>query len=227
MYSTSTHQGLSLSRGEEVQGGAELHQHWSNSRRVGAHTMPLVTAKDVAAYLCTPQAIRERCGRVYELAKQGKLHYFDYHPEKEKDVVEFCLGIIKVRRLRSRSFMSFNHILHLSVISVKTTYRYVTYNEGLREKVNDCPSADPTPWTLASSRRGPTARIRAVREMGLDRATIVARHAERTLQTHGRPALHLCLARCGCGQHVDLSRSAIGNDVQAIGRAGGGVREDV
>jgi hypothetical protein len=57
------------------------------------------TPKDVAAYLCTPQAIRERCGRVHELAKQGKLHYFDYHPEKEKDVVEFCLGIIKVHLL--------------------------------------------------------------------------------------------------------------------------------
>jgi Protein of unknown function (DUF1688) len=50
-----------------------------------------------AAYLRTLPAIRERCGRVYELAKKGQLHYFDYHPEKEADVAAFCVEIIKVR----------------------------------------------------------------------------------------------------------------------------------
>lgn len=49
------------------------------------------------AYLRTLPAIRERCGRVFELAQQGKLEYFDYHPEKEADVAMFCTEIIQVR----------------------------------------------------------------------------------------------------------------------------------
>ncbi|KAF8232050.1 DUF1688-domain-containing protein [Tricholoma matsutake] len=48
-----------------------------------------------AAYLRTLPAIRERCGRVHELAKEGKLQYFDYHPEKEGDVADFCVEIMK------------------------------------------------------------------------------------------------------------------------------------
>jgi hypothetical protein len=39
--------------------------------------------------------IRARCTLVHNLAQQGKLEYFDYHPEKEKDVVDFCLNIMK------------------------------------------------------------------------------------------------------------------------------------
>jgi hypothetical protein len=50
-----------------------------------------------AAYLRTLPAIRERCGRVHELATEGKLQYFNYHPEKEADVAEFCVKIMKVR----------------------------------------------------------------------------------------------------------------------------------
>ena len=49
-----------------------------------------------AAYLRTLPAIRERCGRVHDLATKGKLDYFDYHPEKEADVSRFCIGIMKV-----------------------------------------------------------------------------------------------------------------------------------
>lgn len=52
------------------------------------------TAK--AAYLQTLPSIRERCSRVFELAKQGKLQYFDYHPEKEDDAVAYCIGIMQV-----------------------------------------------------------------------------------------------------------------------------------
>ncbi|KZP16730.1 DUF1688-domain-containing protein [Athelia psychrophila] len=48
-----------------------------------------------AAYLRTLPAIRERCGRVYDLAKKGQLQYFDYHPEREPDVTAFCIDIIK------------------------------------------------------------------------------------------------------------------------------------
>ncbi|KAF9264577.1 DUF1688-domain-containing protein [Marasmius fiardii PR-910] len=56
------------------------------------HLTPL---QEKAVYLRTLPAIRERCSRVFELAKQGKLKYFDYHSEKETDVAKFCVEIIK------------------------------------------------------------------------------------------------------------------------------------
>ena len=49
-----------------------------------------------AAYLRTLPAIRERCSRVHALAQEGKLNYFDYHPEKEDDAVKFCIEIMNV-----------------------------------------------------------------------------------------------------------------------------------
>ncbi|KAF5379000.1 hypothetical protein D9757_009101 [Collybiopsis confluens] len=62
--------------------------------------MPLIvptalSLESKASYLRTLPSIRERCSRVFELAKQGTLEYFDYHPDKEIDVTDFCLGIIK------------------------------------------------------------------------------------------------------------------------------------
>ncbi|KAI0037010.1 DUF1688-domain-containing protein [Vararia minispora EC-137] len=45
-------------------------------------------------YLRTLPAIRERCGRVHALARQGKLEYFDYSPEKEAAVAEYCISIM-------------------------------------------------------------------------------------------------------------------------------------
>ncbi|GJJ14595.1 hypothetical protein Clacol_008861 [Clathrus columnatus] len=53
------------------------------------------TPQGAAAYLKTLPAIRERCSRVHDLAKQGKLEYFDYAPDKEDQVAEFCVNIIK------------------------------------------------------------------------------------------------------------------------------------
>ena len=50
-----------------------------------------------AAYLRTLPAIRERCNRVFEIAKKGGLEYFDYHPEQESTVVDYCANIITVR----------------------------------------------------------------------------------------------------------------------------------
>ena len=47
-------------------------------------------------YLRTLPSIRERCGRVHDLAKQGKLQCFDYHPEKEEHVTNYCIRIIRV-----------------------------------------------------------------------------------------------------------------------------------
>ncbi|RDB28169.1 Uracil catabolism protein 4 [Hypsizygus marmoreus] len=55
----------------------------------------VISLEEKAAYLRTLPAIRERCGRVFELAKEGKLQYFDYHPEKEEDVAKFCIEIMK------------------------------------------------------------------------------------------------------------------------------------
>ncbi len=52
--------------------------------------------EQTAAYLRTLPAIRERCGRVHALAKEGKLEYFDYHPDKEADAAAFCIEVIKV-----------------------------------------------------------------------------------------------------------------------------------
>ncbi|KZV67351.1 DUF1688-domain-containing protein [Peniophora sp. CONT] len=46
-------------------------------------------------YLRTLPAIRERCGRVHDLAKQGKLEYFEYHPGKEEDAADYCLKIMQ------------------------------------------------------------------------------------------------------------------------------------
>ena len=56
-----------------------------------------LTPQQTAAYLRTLPAIRERCSKVHELAKKGELQYFEYHPEKENDVADFCLNIIQVR----------------------------------------------------------------------------------------------------------------------------------
>ncbi|KAI0717825.1 hypothetical protein C8T65DRAFT_640089 [Cerioporus squamosus] len=53
------------------------------------------STEETAAYLRTLPAIRERCGRVHALAKDGKLEYFDYHPEKEADAAAFCVEIMK------------------------------------------------------------------------------------------------------------------------------------
>ncbi|KAI0340318.1 DUF1688-domain-containing protein [Trametopsis cervina] len=48
-----------------------------------------------ATYLRTLPAIRERCSRVHNLAKEDKLQYFQYHPDKEEEVAEFCIEIIR------------------------------------------------------------------------------------------------------------------------------------
>ena len=54
-----------------------------------------IPAYQTAIYLRTLPSIRERCGRVHDPARQGKLTYFDYDPEKEKDVAEFCVSLMK------------------------------------------------------------------------------------------------------------------------------------
>jgi Protein of unknown function (DUF1688) len=63
------------------------------------------------AYLQTLPAIRERCGRVYQLAELGKLEHFDYHPEKESDVVDFCIEIIQVGSIHTLLTVEMTHPL--------------------------------------------------------------------------------------------------------------------
>lgn len=58
-----------------------------------------LSVEATVAYLRTLPSIRERCSRVHALAQEGKLEYFDYHPEKEEDVVKFCASIIEVSDL--------------------------------------------------------------------------------------------------------------------------------
>ena len=55
-----------------------------------------LSGEQMIEYLRTLPSIRERCGRVHDLAKQGKLQYFVYHPEKEEIVTDYCIGIIRV-----------------------------------------------------------------------------------------------------------------------------------
>ncbi|KAJ7594112.1 hypothetical protein C8J56DRAFT_1002096 [Mycena floridula] len=54
-----------------------------------------LTTEQKALYLRTLPAIRERCTQVFNKATAGQLNYFDYHPDKEVDVTEFCVGIIE------------------------------------------------------------------------------------------------------------------------------------
>lgn len=58
----------------------------------------IIPLEQKADYLRTLPSIRERCGRVFDLAKEGKLEFFDYHPSKEADVAAFCVKIMKVRQ---------------------------------------------------------------------------------------------------------------------------------
>ena len=55
-----------------------------------------VTPELKAQYLLTLPAIRDRCSQVHDLAMEGKLEYFEYHPENEEKVADFCLEIIQV-----------------------------------------------------------------------------------------------------------------------------------
>jgi len=48
------------------------------------------------AYLRTLPAIRERCSRVYDLAKEQKLQYFEYHPDQETHVAAYCIKLMEV-----------------------------------------------------------------------------------------------------------------------------------
>jgi len=56
-----------------------------------------LSSQDPVEYLRSLASIRARCTKVHDLATKGRLLYFEYHPEKEDEVVEFCKRVIEVR----------------------------------------------------------------------------------------------------------------------------------
>ncbi|KAF8352139.1 hypothetical protein F5887DRAFT_15054 [Amanita rubescens] len=46
-------------------------------------------------YLTSLKAVRERCNKVFELAKENKLQYFVYNEDKEVSVAGFCIVLLK------------------------------------------------------------------------------------------------------------------------------------
>jgi hypothetical protein len=59
--------------------------------------MNLVTAETKVIYLRSLPSVRDRCSKVFEVAKSGNLEFFDYHPEQEETVAKYCVEIIQVR----------------------------------------------------------------------------------------------------------------------------------
>lgn len=55
-----------------------------------------MSLQEKTTYLRSLPSIRERCSKVYEKATQGKLQYFDYHPENESAAVDVCLEVVNV-----------------------------------------------------------------------------------------------------------------------------------
>ena len=53
-------------------------------------------------------SIRNQCKKVYELATEGRLRYFEYHPENESNVVDFCKKIIEVCQFSLNTLRSAN-----------------------------------------------------------------------------------------------------------------------
>ena len=80
-----------------------------------------LSREQMIEYLRTLPSIRERCGRVHDLAKQGKLQYFDYHPDKEEIVTDYCIRIIRVRIL-----LRFAVPLPFSLLTTTTTTSAIT-----------------------------------------------------------------------------------------------------
>jgi ADP-glucose pyrophosphorylase len=60
--------------------------------------------------------IRRRCNDVHLIARVDELQYFKYHPEKEADVVRYCVKIM------NRDYPDFGEVSGLlnSVVSIST-----------------------------------------------------------------------------------------------------------
>ncbi len=72
-----------------------LHiQPWTYS---GGRSVPALTPKerDAIAYLRSPEAIRERCQQVLELACADRLHHWAYHPDKLPEVASYVAAVTR------------------------------------------------------------------------------------------------------------------------------------
>lgn len=112
-----------------------------------------ITPQQTALYLRTLPAIRERCSRVHALAKEGKLQYFEYHPEKEDSVADFCIDIIKVRSHPSNIVIDLMMLSVSSEILARTLLRYALVHIRMINILLMCWHTDPTPWAMETSRR--------------------------------------------------------------------------
>lgn len=52
-------------------------------------------SKEVVAYLKTPKAIRDQCGKLFALAEEGKLNHFRFRPDKLEPAADYVLTVIK------------------------------------------------------------------------------------------------------------------------------------
>lgn len=84
----------------------------------GTFSTNMLTATQSATYLRTLPSIRERCNRVHELAKQGLLKHFDYVPQREEQVIRYCIDIIRVSssRLASDSYNDRNSYVSATLV---------------------------------------------------------------------------------------------------------------
>ena len=78
--------------------------------------------QEQAAYLQTLPAIRERCADVFDLAQDGKLKYWEYHVEKEIEVIDYCAKIIQVSDIPHAPSPSFVDNLALRQRDFGTNY---------------------------------------------------------------------------------------------------------
>ncbi|MBW4633062.1 MAG: URC4/urg3 family protein [Iphinoe sp. HA4291-MV1] len=56
---------------------------------------PRTEGKELVAYLRSPSAIRERCGQLFELAIEGKLHYFSCDLTHLPKVAEYVIEVMR------------------------------------------------------------------------------------------------------------------------------------
>lgn len=60
--------------------------------------MTTTDSTSLVAYLRSLAAVRERSNEVFDLTVAGKADHWDWHEDKLATVVDFCAGLLSVRR---------------------------------------------------------------------------------------------------------------------------------
>lgn len=60
--------------------------------------MTTADSTSLVAYLRSLAAVRERSNEVFDLIVAGKADHWDWHEDKLMTVVDFCAGLLSVRR---------------------------------------------------------------------------------------------------------------------------------